>query len=291
MPPFLKDGQSVSQHDPVRSVQGLLCVCSECSPLSTWDPVGKRIVHGQHLSEKMLKEHKRMDKMRQAALSLDVQSAEHNRSPSSPSLSSDGKHSQNDPQDSQTPPRRRLGDDTARIKSVLDEIEADFNRKKTSGNEKYRPDLVFTHPPTLSSIPIMLQPPQTAIEINSGRFALDHRAQENADILAYEVWLMEHTLAIERIGKIKARTLRQRAQALSCDFGEELDKVECRKMDVWERQRIETANAPKLGSKVRSSVIDCGAYMHPSQISSFTLTIQDQTSTWQAGLRALEPSP
>lgn len=270
MPPFLKDGKPVLRHDPVRPAQAFLCVCSECLPLTAWDPVGQRIVHGQYLSEKMLKEHRRMGKMRQAALSLHVESAEHDRSPSSsPSLSSpDIKRSQDAPQDSQTSSRRGPGDDTPRIKSVLDEIEADFGRKKTPGNAEYHPDLVFIHPPTSSSIPIMLQPPKTETEINSGRFALDHRAPENADLLAYEVWLMEQTLAIERLGKIKTHALRQRAQALSRDFGEELDEVEYRKMRVWDRQRIEITNAPKLGSKARSSVIDCGAYVHqPSSLA------------------------
>lgn len=257
MPPFLRDGKPLNRHDPDRPARGHLCVCTECLPLTTWDPVRKRTVHGQYLSQKMLKEHRRMDTMREAASYLPTVSVGHVEIPPS-SRSLDGHASQSAPEASRSGLQCR--DNSERVASQLDKIEADFSRMRASANERIPSDLVFIHPPTSSSIPIMLQPPQAEVEINTGRFALDHQMTENADILAYETQLLEHILAIERLGKIRADVLHQRAKDLIRDLEEELDKSERLKMGIWERQRIETISG-KSTSKMQLPAIDCGMYM------------------------------
>lgn len=124
----------------------------------------------------------------------------------------------------------------ARLLSYLIELREELCEKHRIAAEHH--SLVFTSPPTSSSVPLALQPQHRGqSEVNHGEFALKYHDTANTLLLLHEEWLLSVFLRVEEYKEHPGETVSIQSATLLGDIESALEDIENWKMVEWEKQR------------------------------------------------------
>ena len=256
MPPQLRHGIPVGQRKHLLPSAVRLCQCYLCAESNVIDPVKGHLVKGRYLGNEEYKRHRSLEKKSGATAadsaaavntsvlpgdSHPITSMPHSESKSAAaSVSASAQPGTGAIQESPLSASSEIP-----FPSVLDSVFESLESKSVD-DIFTGADLMFLHPPFPgASSPLAPGPRDPAAnptqnrEANVGPFALFSTFAPNSRIIGYEEWLLQSYQLIREHGENHRETrVRLRSVIVLRRIDSDLDEIEERKRQEWERQRL-----------------------------------------------------
>ena len=252
MPPHLRRGSPVSQHKQVLPSAMRLCQCYLCAESNAIDPVKGQFVKGRYLGKEEYKRHRSMETKSglapaaASAAALNIEALLPNPTTSLPHSEFDSAASPAtaSAQAGSTNLKERSPSSSSNIEfsTILDSIFLSLDSQSVDDVfEGWEP--MFLHPPVpgapASPPPDPRDQEANSVQVNVGPFALFSTFAPNSRIIGYEEWLLQSSQLIHEHGlRHRERRVRARSTIALRRITSDLEEIERRKREEWERQRL-----------------------------------------------------